>query len=84
MNSMKLVFNMTYMAFGDSKDLTRRTASDNILRDRTFSIAKNPKYDRYQQGLASVAYKACDKKSSSLTDKSASGGCIKKENISNK
>ena len=36
------------MAYGDSKDLTRRTASDKILRDKAFNIAKNPKYDGYQ------------------------------------
>ena len=33
------------MAYGDFKDLTRRTASDKILRDKAFNIAKNPKYD---------------------------------------
>ena len=33
------------MAYGDFKDLTRRTASDKILRDKAFSIAKSPKYD---------------------------------------
>ena len=31
------------MAYGDFKDLSRRTASDKILRDETFNIAKNPK-----------------------------------------
>ena len=35
------------MAYGDFKDLTRRTASDKILRDDAFNIAKNPKYDGY-------------------------------------
>ena len=35
------------MAYGDLKDLTRRTVSDKILRDKAFNIAKNPKYDRY-------------------------------------
>ena len=45
------------MAYGDFKDLTRRTASDNILRDNAFNIAKNPKYDGYQRGLASMVYK---------------------------
>ena len=30
------------MAYGDSKDLARRTASDKVLRDKTFNIAKNP------------------------------------------
>ena len=39
------------MAYGDFKDLARRTASDKILRDKAFNIAKNPKYDGYQRGL---------------------------------
>ena len=39
------------MACGDFKDLTSRTASDKILRDKAFNIAKNPKYDGYQRGL---------------------------------
>ena len=34
------------MAYGDFKDLTRRTASDKLLRDKVFNIAENPKYDR--------------------------------------
>ena len=38
------------MAYGDFKDLTRRTASDKILSDKAFNIVKNPKYDGYQQG----------------------------------
>ena len=63
-------------AYGDFKDLTRRTASDKILRDKTFNIAKNPKYDGYQRGLASMVYKFFDKK--------ISGGTVKNENISNK
>ena len=33
------------MAYGDFKDLTRRTASDKILRDEAFDIVKNTKYD---------------------------------------
>ena len=33
------------MAYEDFKDLTGRTASDKILRDKTFNIATNPKYD---------------------------------------
>ena len=43
------------MAYGDFNDIARRTASDNVLRDKAFNIAKNPKYDGYQRGLASVA-----------------------------
>ena len=44
------------MAYGDFKDLARRTASDKVLRDKAFNIAKNPKYDGYQRGLASMVY----------------------------
>ena len=47
------------IAYGD---LTRRTASDKILRDKAFDIAKNPKYDGYQRGLVSMVYKFFDKK----------------------
>ena len=50
------------MAYGDFKDLTRRIASDKILRDKAFNIAKNLKYDGCQRGLASMAYKFFDKK----------------------
>ena len=42
------------IAYGDFKDLARRAPSDNILRDKAFNIAKNPKYDGYQRGLASI------------------------------
>ena len=37
---------------GDLKDLNRRTTADKILRDKAFYIVKDPKYDGYQQGLA--------------------------------
>ena len=46
------------MAYGDFKDLNRRTASKyKILCDKAFNIAKSPKYDGYQKGLASIVYK---------------------------
>ena len=45
------------MAYRGFKYLTRRTASDKILRDKAFNIAKNPKYDGYQRGLASIVFK---------------------------
>ena len=51
------------IAYGDFKDLKRRTASDKVLRDKAFNFAKNPKYDGYQRGLASMVYKFFDKKS---------------------
>ena len=51
------------MAYGDSKDLKRRTFSDKVLRDKAFNIAKNPKGDGCQRALASMIYKFFDKKS---------------------
>ena len=50
------------MAYGDFKYLPRRTVSNKVLSDKKFNIAKNPKYDRYQSGLASMVYKPFDKK----------------------
>ena len=51
------------MDSGDFKDLARKTASDKVLRGKVFNIAKNPKYDGYQKGLASMVYQFFDKKS---------------------
>ena len=46
-----------------------------MLRDKVFNIVKNSKYDGYQCGIASLAYKFFDKNSS---------GCgVKNENMSN-
>ena len=64
------------MAYGDFKDLNRRTAADKVLRDKAFNIAKDQKDDGYHCGLASMVYKVFDKKSS--------GGTIKNEDILNK
>ena len=50
------------MAYGDFEDLTKRTAADKVLRDKAFNIAKDPKYDGYQRGLASVVYKFFERK----------------------
>ena len=46
------------------KDPAKRTISDKILKDRTFKIkiVINPKYDRYQRGLASMMYRFFNKK----------------------
>ena len=59
------------MAYVDFKDLARRTVSDKVLRNKAFNIAKAPKYDEYQRGLASLVYKSFDKKSkgSGVNDK---------------
>ena len=54
-----------------------------MLRDKAFNIAKNPKYNGYQRGFASVVYKFCDEKTTAgataLVNKS-----VKNENMSNK
>ena len=50
-------------AYSDSKDLIKRTVADKILKNKSFDIAKDPKYDWYQRGLASMVYKFFDKKS---------------------
>ena len=42
------------MAYVDFNDLAKRRATDKVLRDKAFNIAKNPKCDWYQRGLASM------------------------------
>ena len=64
------------MAYGDFKDLKRRTAADKFLRDKAFNIAKNLKYDGYQHGLASIV--------NNFFDKRTSDGLTKNEIVSNK
>ena len=64
------------MAYGDFKDLNRRTFGDKVLREKAFNIVKDPKYDGCQRRLLSMVYKLCDKKTS--------GKGIKNENNSNK
>ena len=44
------------MADGDFKVLNRRTAPDKVLWVKAFNIAKNPNYDGYQHGLASMVF----------------------------
>ena len=52
------------MAYEKTKDLVKRTQSDNVLKDKAFKIASDPNYDGYQRGLASIVHKFFDKKSS--------------------
>ena len=40
------------MSHRNFKDLTRKIASDKILCEKTFNVAKDPKCDGYQRGLA--------------------------------
>ena len=49
-------------AYSDSKDLTKRPVADRILKNKAFDIAKDPKYDGYQRGLASMVYNFFDSK----------------------
>ena len=39
------------MAYGDFKDLPKRTAADKVLRNKAFKIASDQKYDGYQRGI---------------------------------
>ena len=50
------------VAYGDSKNFKKRTAADKVLKNKAFNIAKDPEYDGYQRGLASMVYKCFDKK----------------------
>ena len=59
------------MAYGRFQVLDRRTAGN-----KAFNIAKSPKYDGYQHGLAWIIYNFLDKKTL--------GGPVKNDFISNK
>ena len=61
-------------AYSDSKDLTKRTVADKILKNKSFDIAKDPKYDGYQRRLASMVYKIFDSKVTSPDKKSSGSG----------
>ena len=50
------------MAYGDFKDLAKRTFADKVLRGKAFKIASDQKYDGYERGLASMVYIFFDKK----------------------
>ena len=52
------------MVYRDFKYSNRGTDSDKTLHDKALNIAKNPKYDQYQRGLASMVYKFFDKENS--------------------
>ena len=49
-------------AYSASKDLTKRTVADKMLKNKAFAIVKDPNYDGYQRGLASMVYKCFDSK----------------------
>ena len=73
------------MAYGDFKDLKKRTAAYKVLRDKAFNIAKKPRYDGHQRGLTSMVYKFFDKKTkgsgvTTLANKSAIKSNLKMNN----
>ena len=74
MNLIKHAFNMIWLM--EIVKIARRTASGKILRDKAFNIAKNPKYDGYQRGLASMVYNFFDKKSSGSGRPSSSASFV--------
>ena len=47
-NKLDNAFFQHDMAYGDFKDLNRRTASDKVLCNSAFNYAKDPKHDGYQ------------------------------------
>ena len=57
-NLIKLFFNMIWLM------ANQKTQSDKVLKDKSFKIMTDPKYDGYQRGLASMVSKFFDKKSS--------------------
>ena len=60
------------LAYGDYKYLPNRAASEKVICDKAFNIAKSPKYDAYQAWLTSMIYKFFNKKSAAThADKSA-------------
>ena len=61
-------------AYSESKNLIKRTVADKILKNKAFDIAKDPKYDGYQRGLASTVYKFFDSKVASPDKKSEGSG----------
>ena len=52
------------MTYEDFQDLPQRTACPKVFRYKSFNITKNPKYDEYKIGIASMIYKGFEKKSS--------------------
>ena len=49
-------------AYVDFKYLPRRNAANNILQDKAFDIAKDPRIDGYERGFTSLLYKFFDEK----------------------
>ena len=64
------------MAYGDFKDLPRRSASNKLLRNKAFNIAKIRIFDGYQREFTSMVY--------TFNNKNCSGSAIESETILSK
>ena len=60
-------------AYKKYKDIENRLISDQKLKNSTYDIASNPKYDGYQRGLASMVYNFFGSKVAPLDKKTMSG-----------
>ena len=69
------------ISYGDFNSLPKRTASDKVLCDKAFNIAKNPKFEGCQCGFASMVYTFFDKMSVA-TRCNTFGGAVKSESLS--
>ena len=71
------------MGYGHFKDLLRKTASDKVLCEKAFNIAKSStKHDGYHRDLTPMIYKFFYKKSSSSINSDTcanklAGGAVK-------
>ena len=54
-NQIKLYFQHDKV-YGDFQNLPKITETDNLLSDKAFNIAKNPKYDEYRPKPTSKVY----------------------------
>ena len=68
-------------AYEKYKDVENRLISDHKLRNSSYDITSNPKYDGYQRGLASMLYTFFDSKVAPLDKKTVSGKGIKNNKI---
>ena len=68
-------------AYEKYKDVENKLISDQKLRNSSYDIASNPKYDGYQRGLASMVYKFFASKVDPLDKKTMSGKGIKNNKI---
>ena len=64
-NQLEKAFLTHDAAYSNSKDLAKRTISDNILKDRAYEINRSCNYIGYQRVITSMVYKFFVKKTRS-------------------